>query len=48
MATASTRVVMGRVVKNARVNTQRYQVAVPQVDRPVGSDEGAIVSLAAR
>jgi flagellar assembly protein FliH len=30
---------MGRVVKNARVNTQRYQVAVPQVERPAGSDE---------
>ncbi len=30
---------MGRVVKNARVNTQRYQVAVPQVDRPAGSDD---------
>ncbi len=30
---------MGRVVKNARVNTQRYQVAVPQVERPAGSDD---------
>jgi flagellar biosynthesis/type III secretory pathway protein FliH len=30
---------MGRVVKNARVNTQRYQVTVPQVERPVGSDD---------
>jgi flagellar biosynthesis/type III secretory pathway protein FliH len=28
---------MGRVVKNARVNTQRYQLAVPRVERP-GSD----------
>ncbi len=30
---------MGRVVKNARVNTQRYQVAVPQVERQAGSDD---------
>src|SRR5471032_2680505 len=30
---------MGRVVKNARVNTQRYQVSVPQVERPSGDDE---------
>jgi flagellar assembly protein FliH len=30
---------MGRVVKNARVNTQRYQVAVPQVDRQPGSPD---------
>jgi flagellar biosynthesis/type III secretory pathway protein FliH len=32
---------MGRVVKNARVNTQRYQLAVPRVDRPAyeGEDE---------
>jgi len=30
---------MGRVVKNARVNAQRYQVAVPHVERPVSADE---------
>jgi flagellar biosynthesis/type III secretory pathway protein FliH len=32
---------MGRVVKNARVNTQRYQLAVPRVDRPAfeGDDD---------
>ena len=31
---------MGRVVKNARVNTQRYQVSVPSVERPaVNADE---------
>ena len=30
---------MGRVVKNARVNTQRYHVAVPQVERPAGFDD---------
>jgi len=30
---------MGRVVKNARVNTQRYQVSVPHVDRPAGDEE---------
>lgn len=30
---------MGRVVKNARLNTQRYQVAVPQVDRPAGAED---------
>jgi flagellar assembly protein FliH len=30
---------MGRVVKNARVNTQRYQVSVPHVERPVGVDQ---------
>ena len=35
---------MGRVVKNARVNTQRYQVAVPQVERPAGSADDAYVS----
>lgn len=35
---------MGRVVKNARVNTQRYQVAVPQVERPAGSDEESYLS----
>jgi flagellar assembly protein FliH len=35
---------MGRVVKNARVNTQRYQVAVPQVERPAGSDDESYLS----
>jgi flagellar biosynthesis/type III secretory pathway protein FliH len=30
---------MGRVVKNARVNTQRYQVSVPHLERPVGVPE---------
>jgi flagellar assembly protein FliH len=30
---------MGRVVKNARVNAQRYQVSVPNVERPVGDEE---------
>jgi flagellar biosynthesis/type III secretory pathway protein FliH len=30
---------MGRVVKNARVNSQRYQVAVPHVERQVGGEE---------
>jgi flagellar biosynthesis/type III secretory pathway protein FliH len=30
---------MGRVVKNARVNTQRYQVSVPHVERPVSVDD---------
>jgi len=30
---------MGRVVKNARVNTQRYQVSVPLVERQAGDDE---------
>jgi flagellar assembly protein FliH len=31
---------MGRVVKNARVNTQRYQVSIPSVERPaVGEDD---------
>ncbi len=35
---------MGRVVKNARVNTQRYQVSVPRVDRPSSAidDEGGL------
>ena len=31
---------MGRVVKNARVNAQRYQVSVPHVERPVSDDDG--------
>ena len=35
---------MGRVVKNARVNTQRYQVTVPQFERPSGSDDDAYLS----
>lgn len=30
---------MGRVVKNARVNTQRYQVSIPNVERPAVSEE---------
>jgi flagellar assembly protein FliH len=30
---------MGRVVKNARVNTQSYQVSVPHVERPVINDD---------
>jgi flagellar biosynthesis/type III secretory pathway protein FliH len=30
---------MGRVVKNARVNAQRYQVSVPQVERPTVGEE---------
>jgi flagellar biosynthesis/type III secretory pathway protein FliH len=30
---------MGRVVKNARVNTQRYQVSVPHVERAEEGDE---------
>jgi flagellar assembly protein FliH len=30
---------MGRVVKNARVNSQRYHVAVPNVDHPYAEDE---------
>jgi len=30
---------VGRVVKNARVNSQRYQVSVPHVERPAGDDE---------
>jgi flagellar biosynthesis/type III secretory pathway protein FliH len=30
---------MGRIVKNARVNTQRYQMSVPRVDRPSNGDE---------
>ena len=35
---------MGRVVKNARVITQRYQVSVPRVDRPASAidDEGGL------
>jgi flagellar biosynthesis/type III secretory pathway protein FliH len=35
---------MGRVVKNARVATQRYQVSVPRVDRPSSAidDEGSL------
>jgi flagellar assembly protein FliH len=35
---------MGRVVKNARVVTQRYQVSVPRVDRPSSAidDEGGL------
>jgi flagellar assembly protein FliH len=35
---------MGRVVKNARVNTQRYQVTVPQVERPTGSEDDSYLS----
>jgi flagellar assembly protein FliH len=36
---------VGRVVKNARVNTQRYHVSVPQVERsPNGDDGGAYVA----
>jgi flagellar biosynthesis/type III secretory pathway protein FliH len=36
---------MGRVVKNARVNTQRYQVSVPRVEHPYpeGDDEAGYV-----
>jgi flagellar biosynthesis/type III secretory pathway protein FliH len=30
---------MGRVVKNARVNAQRYHVSVPHVERPVSDEE---------
>jgi flagellar assembly protein FliH len=30
---------MGRVVKNARVNTQRYQVSVPRVEHQEGDEE---------
>jgi len=30
---------MGRVVKNARVNTQRYQVTVPRVERSATADD---------
>ena len=30
---------MGRVVKNARVNTQRYHVSVPHVERQTGDEE---------
>ena len=30
---------MGRVVKNARVNTQRYQVYVPRVEHQEGDEE---------
>jgi flagellar assembly protein FliH len=29
---------MGRVVKNARVNAQRYQVTVPNIERPTSGD----------
>src|ERR1700728_2337646 len=36
---------MGRVVKNARVNSQRYQVSVPLVERQPGDDELAPYSL---
>jgi flagellar assembly protein FliH len=36
---------MGRVVKNARVNAQRYQVSVPLVERQPGDDELAPYSL---
>jgi flagellar biosynthesis/type III secretory pathway protein FliH len=36
---------MGRVVKNARVNTQRYQVSVPRVEHPYpeGDEESGYV-----
>jgi flagellar assembly protein FliH len=30
---------MGRVVKNARVNSQRYHLSVPSVDRPYDEDD---------
>jgi flagellar assembly protein FliH len=30
---------MGRVVKNARVNTQRYHLTVPKVERPGSADD---------
>ena len=30
---------MGRVVKNARVNTQRYQVSVPHLERPTSEED---------
>jgi flagellar biosynthesis/type III secretory pathway protein FliH len=36
---------MGRVVKNARVNSQRYHVSVPLVERQPGDDEQASFSL---
>ncbi|MGA2395291.1 MAG: FliH/SctL family protein [Candidatus Lustribacter sp.] len=36
---------MGRVVKNARVNSQRYHVSVPLVERQPGDDEQAPFSL---
>lgn len=36
---------MGRVVKNARVNSQRYHVSVPLVERQPGDDEAAPFSL---
>ena len=32
---------MGRVVKNARVNSQRYHLSVPNVDRPYVEDDQA-------
>jgi flagellar assembly protein FliH len=38
---------MGRVVKNARVNTQRYQVAVPHIDRQSGDEAQAYAPPAA-
>jgi flagellar biosynthesis/type III secretory pathway protein FliH len=37
---------MGRVVKNARVNTQRYQLSVPRVDRPYETDDDAMFAPA--
>jgi flagellar assembly protein FliH len=36
---------MGRVVKNARVNSQRYHVSVPLVERQPGDDEPVPFSL---
>src|SRR5580658_6178688 len=36
---------MGRVVKNARVNSQRYHVSVPLVERQPGDDEPSPFSL---
>src|SRR5664280_1078678 len=33
---------MGRVVKNARVNTQRYQTSVPRVDRPSNAADDSL------
>lgn len=38
---------MGRVVKNARVNAQRYQVSVPSVERPPQSEEDPFYTGAA-
>ena len=38
---------MGRVVKNARVNTQRYQVSVPNVERSEGDEDALHAQYAA-